>query len=93
MKRLLDCDSPVEEAELAAKVADEDPEFTDFLNFFELVAYLTAIRTLSRGDAEALLGYYFELLQQKPLVSAYIEMKAKSFENLRTYLKARKSKL
>ncbi len=57
MRGLLDCDGAGERTTLKTVVADESPEFTDFLNFFDLVAYLTFKETISLVDLEALLGY------------------------------------
>jgi hypothetical protein len=91
MKALLDCDGAAEEAKLEAVVKAEAPEFTDFLNFFELVAYLDSIETLTRGDTEALLGYYLTRLHEKALVWAYIKKTSNGFENLRRLLTERET--
>ncbi len=91
MKMLLDCDGVAEEGKLEAMVQTEPPEFTDFLNFFELVAYLDSVGTLARRDSEALLGYYFNLLREKKAVWNYIQSSAKGFENLRKLLAERKT--
>ena len=86
MKTLLDCDGVEEEAKLKAAVDAETAEFTDFLNFFELVAYLDSIETLDRKDTEALLGYYLNRLREKVPVWEYIKKTSHGFENLRRLL-------
>lgn len=86
MKTLLDCDGAEEEARLEEAVRSESGEFTDFLNFFELVAYLQEAGTLSAQDVDALLGYYLDKLRTQPAVWAYIRQSTKSFENLRRLL-------
>lgn len=91
MKTLLDCDGIEEEAKLEAAVAAQSAEFTDFLNFFELVAYLDTIETLMRGDTEALLGYYLSLLRDKKPVWDYIRKTSNGFENLRRLLAERET--
>jgi hypothetical protein len=91
MKTLLDCDGAEEEAKLKAAVDVETPEFTDFLNFFELVAYLDSIKTLDRADTEALLGYYLNRLREKGPVWAYIRKSSHGFEHLRRLLTERET--
>ena len=86
MKALLDCDGPAEEAKLAEAVAKESAEFTDFLNLFELVAYLTQDGTLDAEDTEALFGYYLDRLRGKAAVWEYVRQSSKGFENLRRLL-------
>ena len=46
--------------------------FTDFLNFFELVAYMGKEKIISGRDVEALLGYYLKVLTMRPELRAYI---------------------
>ena len=91
MKTLLDCDGVEEEAKLEAVVRAESPEFTDFLNFFELVAYLDNIETITRDDTEALLGYYLNRLHDKGCVWSYIRKTSNGFENLRKLLTERET--
>jgi hypothetical protein len=81
-------DDPSEEAATKrAKFAQDEPEeFTDFLNFFELVAYLKKRGNLSRRDIEALLGYYFTLLEKDPLIRDYIRNPKNGFEQLDSLL-------
>ena len=92
MKRVLDCDGVAEEAELESMVREEPAYFTDFLNFFELVAYLTSIDTLTPEDREALLGYYLDRLTEKTAVFRYVKQKKHGFEHLRHLLVERENR-
>lgn len=82
LKELLDCDTPAGEARLRELVHSESSDFTDFLNFFELIAYLADSGALDPADVEALLGYYLDLLIEKECVFRYIANPHNNFENL-----------
>jgi hypothetical protein len=71
-----------EEEAIAAFVVTESEDFTDFLNFFELVAYLQRQNNLSLEDVEALLGYYLALLRERPALRGYIRTRTHGFEEL-----------
>ena len=91
MKALLDCDGNEDEAKLKVAVDAQTAEFTDFLNFFELVSYMDSIETLTRDDTEALLGYYLNRLREKETVWAYIRKTSHGFEHLRRLLTERET--
>jgi hypothetical protein len=57
-------------------------EFTDYLNFFELIALLKAIGQLTSEDIRATFDYYLRLLthQRNPEIRQYL--KKEGFENL-----------
>lgn len=82
----LDSEDIKADEERARLVAEEPEEFTDFLNFFELVSYLHQQRHLSLRDVEALLGYYLRLLAHNREIRTYIHDKSKGFEQLDTLL-------
>lgn len=86
MKKLLDSEGDADQSKLTEVIAKETVEFTDFLNFFELIAYFAEIKTLTYADVEALLGYYLNQLQEMPVVYAYIKQESNGFENLSRYL-------
>ncbi|RXH54393.1 hypothetical protein [Granulicella sibirica] len=71
---------------IAAFVAGESDEFTDFLNFFELVAYLRRQNNLSFEDVQSLLGYYLDLLNQDATLRQYIRDPRHGFEELNALL-------
>jgi hypothetical protein len=53
-------------------VRTEDSDLTDYLNFFEFVAYLEGSRQLSKKDVEALVDYYLRLLSKHKNVRRYV---------------------
>ena len=67
---------------VAAFVAGESDEFTDFLNFFELVAYLRRQNNLSSEDVQSLLGYYLGVLSRDATLRQYIRDPKHGFEEL-----------
>lgn len=60
------------------------PEFTDYLNFFEFVAFLERKGQLSREELEALFDYYIKCLKRHPRVLTFI--KDNGFEELKKML-------
>jgi hypothetical protein len=84
IREVLDCDpgSP----EVAMLVTKESPEFTDYLNFFELVAYLEESRQLKPKDVKALFEYYLGCLKKHQPVMDYISGRSNGFEHLRRLL-------
>lgn len=79
VRQALDTD---DEDAIAVFVVKESEDFTDFLNFFELVAYLQRQDNLSMDDVEALLGYYLALLRERPALRGYIRNQTHGFEEL-----------
>jgi len=58
--------------EVRKLVEDQDARFTDYLNFFEFVAYLRACGQLSRKDVAALFDYYLRVLNKHEDVRKYV---------------------
>jgi hypothetical protein len=67
-------------------VTEDSSAWTDYLNFFEFVAYLQASRQLSDKDVWALLGYYFECLKKHECTVKYIRERERGFDYLRKFL-------
>ena len=68
-------------------VSSEDEDFIEYLNFFELVAYLNECGNLSDSDVNALLGYYLRLLISHDEVYAYInDVQRNGFKHLKPLL-------
>ena len=86
VRRNLDDDSENADAKLRQLTRDQPEEFTDFLNFFELVAWLERQGNLSSGDVHALLGYYLDLLNRHEPIRAYIRNPSNGFEELHRLL-------
>lgn len=70
-------------------VKDEDASFTDYLNFFEFLAYLEESGQVKRKDMLGIFGYYLENLKSSPSVLAYIKDSTKGFEKLRNILEGK----
>lgn len=68
-------------------VSSEDEDFIEYLNFFELVAYLNECGNLSDSDVNALLGYYLRLLISHDEVYAHInDVQRNGFKHLKPLL-------
>ncbi len=85
-REVLDDDSPKGETLREAMVADQTAAFTDFLNFFELIAYFRTLGAYKEDDVRALLGYYLRLLKRSRSVYRYICDRRNDFENLQALL-------
>lgn len=92
VREILDDDSETAAGGIAHLVTDQPADFTDFLNFFELVAYMGKCGTLSEGDVEALLGYYLQILTDKPQLRGYVHNKKNNFEHLDKLLTRREAR-
>jgi hypothetical protein len=84
IRNILDCDPGT--PEVAALVTNESPQWTDYLNFFELVAYLEESRQLKARDVKALFEYYLGCLKKHQPVMNYIVDESNGFEHLRKFL-------
>jgi hypothetical protein len=84
MRRKLDC--AANDSEVDRLVAQADLDFTDYLNFFEHVAYLVKRKQIEREDAEAYFDYYLSCLKRHPAVLTYIRDKSNGFERLAEFL-------
>ena len=71
-------------------VENEDPAFTDYLNFFEHVAIFAGSKQLRIDDVEASFCYYLDCLERVKKVDDYINNNEKGYEKLKAYLKRRK---
>ena len=85
-REILDDDSPAAEAARAAMVAEQPAAFTDFLNFFELIAYFRTLGAYTEEDVKALQGYYLRLLRRSKSVHRYICDRRNDFEHLQALL-------
>lgn len=82
----LDCAAG--DATVARLVTEETPALTDYLNFFEFVAYLQSSKQLSGKDVQALFGYYLDCLRRHKDLVGYIRNKDKGFEYLSKIMSA-----
>lgn len=86
IREKLDC-APDAAADVVQLVTQESAEFTDYLNFFEMVSYLAKSRQLSKDDVLSLFQYYLQCLKRHDSVINYLENKDKGFEQLSGFLK------
>ncbi len=87
IREILD-DDPLNPA-IAKTIAEEPPAFTDYLNFFEFVAFLREQKQIGSDDLETLFGYYLNRLRDNPAVAEYVHTKEKGYEKLSRLLKNR----
>ncbi len=85
MRDALDCDAASPDIEKL--VHEEKPEFTDYLNFFELVCFLGKTNQISESDVLTLFEYYLRCLKRHPSVIRYINKPDHGFEQLREFLR------
>ena len=71
IRKVLD-DNPPDSPQVEELVRNEDPDLTDYLNFFEFMAYLEARSQLNRRDVVALFDYYLRLLSKHKDVRRYV---------------------
>jgi hypothetical protein len=86
-------DVPTNSDSVNGLVIEEKAEFTDYLNFFELVAYLKKSKQLRDEDVEALFDYYLKCLNRHDRVRTYIDNEENGYENLHMLLKKSDEKL
>ncbi|HUH62000.1 MAG TPA: hypothetical protein VLZ50_03335 [Terracidiphilus sp.] len=67
-------------------IESEDSAFTDYLNFFETVAFLVTRKQLSKDDVLSLFHYYLRCLKRHRSVMNYLNEREKGFEHLNEFL-------
>jgi uncharacterized protein YdiU (UPF0061 family) len=85
MRNKLDCASDA--AEVQQLVQQKPPAFTDYLNFFEMIAFIAETKQLSKRDALSLFQYYLQCLKRHSTVMNYVNDKEKGFEKLSGFLR------
>jgi hypothetical protein len=82
-KRIRDLlDSEANTKDVINVVAEEGSEFTDYLNFFEMVTALTETKQLSKADVLRLFQYYFQCLKRHDSVMRYLDDPLNGYETL-----------
>ena len=87
MRERLDCLSTVDPVNEI--VIREEPAFTDYLNFFEFIAFLKKSKQLKDSEIEALFGYYLDCLNRHDRVKQYISNPENGYEGLTNLLTSR----
>jgi hypothetical protein len=81
IRAVLDCDGG-QESEANRLVENQSPDFTDYLNFFEFIAYLKKKNQLSDSDIDVLFSYYLGCLKERTKVYEYIRDPRSGYEEL-----------
>jgi hypothetical protein len=71
-------------------VAQEDSQFTDYLNFFEFIAFLKTTKQLGDSEVEDLFGYYLNCLNRHADVRKYILNLENGYEGIAKLIGNRK---
>jgi hypothetical protein len=77
---------PPDSPEVCSLVEDEDASLTDYLNFFEFMAYLRKYGQLSYENVKALFDYYLSSLCRHETVRKYISDDSKGYGYLKELL-------
>jgi hypothetical protein len=88
MRDQLDC--PKDSEQVSEIVVREESAFTDYLNFFEFIAFLKNSNQLTDSEIDALFGYYLDCLTRHDKVSQYIHNATNGYEGLVKLLDTRK---
>ena len=70
-------------------VIREESAFTDYLNFFEFIAFLKSSKQLKDSEIEALFGYYLDCLNRHDRVKQYVSNPENGYEGLAKLLTSR----
>ena len=70
-------------------VIREDSAFTDYLNFFEFIAFLRSSKQLKDSEIESLFGYYLDCLNRHDRVKQYVSNPENGYEGLAKLLTSR----
>ena len=70
-------------------VIREESAFTDYLNFFEFIAFLKSSKQLKDSEIEALFGYYLDCLNRHDRVRQYVSNPENGYEGLARLLMSR----
>ena len=84
VRDVLDCNSDDDKVSLL--VSEEGSAWTDYLNFFELVAYLQESNQVAAKDVNALFEYYLGCLKRHRATIEYVRDEKKGFKYLRRLL-------
>jgi hypothetical protein len=87
MRDGLDCSNDMDSVNEI--VIREESIFTDYLNFFEFIAFLKSSKQLKDSEIDALFGYYLDCLNRHDRVKKYISNPENGYEGLASLLKSR----
>jgi len=71
-------------------VSDAESDFTDYLNFFEFIAFLKKSKQLYAAQVEDLFGFYLGCLEKHSVVMGYVLELENGYEGVASLLSSRK---
>jgi hypothetical protein len=71
-------------------VSDAESDFTDYLNFFEFIAFLKKSKQLNAAQIEDLFGFYLGCLEKHSVVVRYVLELENGYEGVASLLNSRK---
>ncbi len=74
IREKLDCDDEIS-LEITKLIREEPADFTDYLNFFEFVAFLEKSKQLKFEEIDHLFSYYLRCLYKRKDIRDYVEKK------------------
>jgi hypothetical protein len=86
LKMVRDAIDSANHTQIDSMVAQEDPAFTDYLNFFEFLGYLWESKQIRKEELLGLFDYYLRDLGKNKNIAAYIADPTKGFEKLQKLL-------
>ena len=76
VREILDSDDEIS-LEITKLIHDETPEFSDYLNFFEFVAFLSLkSKQLKIDEVDDLFGYYLDCFNRRSDIRSYVSEKS-----------------
>ncbi len=85
VREILDCEAS-DSLQVRKMVEEEPATLTDYLNFFEFMAYLRKSGQLSKKDVQALFDYYLGSMRKHEAVRKYIVDDSKGYGYLKELL-------
>jgi len=87
LREMLDC---LNNSDLVNEIViRQESAFTDYLNFFEFIAFLKSSKQLKDSEIEALFGYYLDCLNRHDRVRHYVSNPENGYEGLAKLLTSR----
>ena len=86
LKKVRDLIDSGNHEQIRAMVANEAPQFTDYLNFFEFLGYLWESKQVKTAEILGIFEYYLKNLKGNEAVAAYIADPTNGFEKLQKLL-------
>ncbi|HEV2417146.1 MAG TPA: hypothetical protein VGX94_05040 [Terriglobia bacterium] len=86
LKQVRDLLDGGDQTKIEKLVDEESANFTDYLNFFEFLAYLWKSKQIGLDEIKGIFEYYLRNLKQNESAAGYIAERANGFEQLQKLL-------